>query len=187
MVGAFRRAVAQARREEGLCFASLLSQERILEAFGAARWRWQGWVYTPAVTVWVYLSQCLSPDHSCREAVAGLLAWRLARGERPCSARTGAYCTARAKIPEQVCRELMRQTSGKGGRSRKDIMPLWVLAYFRSRLQPRRQEQPGGPGAIHGPLVGRRVQWHDDHHQRLGRLGCVRDLGQRAGGRHQWR
>jgi hypothetical protein len=82
-----------------------------LEAFGAARWRWQGWIYTPAVTVWVYLSQCLSPDHSCREAVAGLLAWRLARGEGPCSANTGAYCTARGKIPEHVCRELMRQTA----------------------------------------------------------------------------
>jgi hypothetical protein len=110
MVGAFRGAVEKARREEGLCFASLLSSERILEAFGAARWRWQGWVYTPAVTVWVYLSQCLSPDHSCREAVAGLLAWRLARGEQPCSANTGAYCSARGKIPEHVSRELMRQT-----------------------------------------------------------------------------
>jgi hypothetical protein len=111
MVGAFRRAVEQARRQEGLCFAGLLSQERILEAFGAARWPWQGWIYTPAVTVWVYLSQCLSPDHSCREAVAGLLAWRLARGEDPCSANTGAYCTARGKIPEAVCRQLMRQTA----------------------------------------------------------------------------
>ena len=34
---------------------------------------------TPAVTVWVFLAQCLSPDHSCRDAVAQLIAWRLAR------------------------------------------------------------------------------------------------------------
>lgn len=110
MNGSFRRAVAQARRQEGLYFAGLLSEDRILSAFGQARWFWQGWIYSPAVTVWVFLSQCLSPDHSCREAVAGLLAWRLARGERPCSAETGAYCTARAKLPESVCRQLMRDT-----------------------------------------------------------------------------
>src|SRR5687768_17618486 len=111
MFGALRRAVEQARREEGLCFASLLSQELIHQAFGSTRWRWKGSVYLPAVTVWVFLSQCLSPDHSCREAVAGLIAWRLARGQRACSARTGAYCTARGKIPESVCQSLMRETA----------------------------------------------------------------------------
>ena len=106
----FRRAVAEARRQKGLHFASLLSEERIDEAFGIARALWQGWVYTPAVTIWVFLSQCLSADHSCVEAVAGLIAWRLARGQEPCSADTGAYCTAREDLPEEVCSRLMRQT-----------------------------------------------------------------------------
>jgi len=40
-------------------------------------------IYTPAVSVWVFLSQCLSVDHSCREAVARLIAWRVSRGLRP--------------------------------------------------------------------------------------------------------
>ena len=78
---AFRLAVAEARRQGKLYFAGLLSEDRILNAFGKARCVGQGWVYTPAVTIWVFLAQCLSADHSCREAVAGLLAWRLARGE----------------------------------------------------------------------------------------------------------
>jgi hypothetical protein len=107
---AFRRAVAAGRRHGDLCFASLLSEDRILKAFGEARLLWQGWVYSPAVTVWVFLSQCLSADHSCREAVAGLIAWRLARGLSPCSAETGAYCTAREQLPEEVGAELMRET-----------------------------------------------------------------------------
>ena len=106
----FRRAVAEARRQKGLYFASLLSEERIDEAFGIARAVWQGWIYTPTTTIWVFLSQCLSTDHSCVEAVAGLLAWRLARGLSPCSARTGAYCTAREGLPEEVCHRLVRQT-----------------------------------------------------------------------------
>lgn len=110
MDGAFRNAVAAARREGGLFFAGLLSEDRILQAFGDARWKWQGWVYTPAVTVWTFLSQCLSPDHSCRDAVARLLAWRLARGMQPCSAETGAYCTARGELPEEVCSQLARET-----------------------------------------------------------------------------
>lgn len=110
---AFRRAVAEARRQGDLYFAGLLSEDRIHQAFGKARWFWQGWIYSPAVTIWVFLAQCLSADHSCRDAVARLIAWRLARGLKPCSAETGAYCTAREQIPEEACRQLMRETGRK--------------------------------------------------------------------------
>ena len=106
----FRRALAVARQEKGLYFASLLSEKRILAAFGLARALWQGWIYTPAVTLWVFLAQCLSADHSCREAVAGLLTWRLARGQKPCSTDTGAYCSARDDLPEEACLQLVRET-----------------------------------------------------------------------------
>ena len=110
MLGSFRAAVRAARGNEQLYFAALLPEERILDAFGAARALWQGWVYTPAVTVWVFLSQCLSMDHSCRDAVARLVAWRVACGQRPCSADTGAYCTARSHLPEEACRRLVGHT-----------------------------------------------------------------------------
>ena len=120
----FRVAVAHARRQGDLYFAALLSQDRILKAFGKARWLWQGWIYTPAVTVWVFLSQCLSSDHSCRDAVARLIAWRLTQGLSPCSADTGAYCTARNNLPEEVLRGLMRDA----GKQVEDESPerwLW--------------------------------------------------------------
>ncbi len=124
MVCSFRAAVAAARRHGDLYFAALLSQDRIQEAFGTARRLWQGWIYTPAVTVWVFLSQCLSPDHSCRDAVARLIAWRVARGQEPCSADTGAYCTARNDLPEETLHELVRDT----GKQIEDELPeswLW--------------------------------------------------------------
>ena len=105
-----RCGIGSARRHGDLYFAALLPQDHILKAFGAARGAWQGWVYTPAVTVWVFLSQCLSPDHSCREAVARLIAWRLAAGLSPCSADTGAYCTARGDLPEETLHTLVRET-----------------------------------------------------------------------------
>jgi hypothetical protein len=110
MVHSLRAAVAEARRHGDLYFAALVPQDRIEKAFGNARWFWQGWIYTPAVTVWVFLSQCLSPDHSCRDAVARLIAWRVTRGLKPCSAETSAYCTARNDLPEEVVHELMRDT-----------------------------------------------------------------------------
>lgn len=110
MHGAFCRGVARARRSGDLYFAGLLCEDDILRAFGSARFLWQGWVYTPAVTIWVFLAQCLSRDHSCREAVAQLLSWLLARGAKACSADTAAYCTARDRLPEEACFHLARET-----------------------------------------------------------------------------
>ena len=116
---AFRRAVAEARRQGDLYFASLLPEDRINQAFGEARGLWQGWVYTPAVTVWVFLSQCFSADHSCRDAVARLIGRRLVQGLPPCSAETGAYCAARDALPEEACAQLARDA----GRRTDDEAP----------------------------------------------------------------
>ena len=83
MLHSFRVAIAEARRHGDLYFAALVDRQSISEAFGEASSLWQGWIYTPAVTVWVFLSQCLSPDHSCRDAVARLSAWRTAKVGSP--------------------------------------------------------------------------------------------------------
>jgi len=131
MIGEFRAAVGAVRRDRELYFASLLSEERILEAFGEARALWQGWIYTPAVTVWVFLSQCLSMDHSCREAVSRLVAWRVARGLRACSADTGAYCTAREDLPESTCHQLMHET---GLDLEREALPGWSWHGKRVRV-----------------------------------------------------
>jgi len=122
MDAAFRHAVAQARRQGQLYFASLLPEEHIHRAFGQARWLWQGWIYTPAVTVWVFLAQCLSPDHSCCDAVAQLIAWLLACGRPACSAETGAYCSARDRLPEETCRRLSRDS---GRQVEEDAPASW--------------------------------------------------------------
>jgi len=123
MFQSFRSAVAKARQHDNLVFAGLLSAESIHYAFGDARRLWRGWVYTPAVTVWVFLSQCLSADHSCRDAVARLIAWRVAGGQKPCSADTGAYCTARADLPEEACQQLVRDT---GSSLEREAPAAWL-------------------------------------------------------------
>lgn len=110
MFQSFRSAVHEARQHGDLYFAVLLDEEAITRTFGSASQFWQGWIYTPAVTVWVFLAQCLSPDHSCRDAVARLAAWLVTQGRRPCSPETGAYCAARDDLPEAACEELVRST-----------------------------------------------------------------------------
>ncbi len=69
------------------------------------------------------LGQVLSADHSCRAAVARLIAHRLSRGERSCSAETGAYCQARKRLPEEFFSNVARQT---GRALETGVDPQWL-------------------------------------------------------------
>lgn len=88
-------------QEGDLPFATVLSKETIEPALNAVDFAWKDRVYTPLVTLWAFLLQVISADHSCRAAVARLIVHRLANGQPACSARTGAYCQARARLPER--------------------------------------------------------------------------------------
>ena len=63
-------------------------------------------VWTPALTLWCFLSQCLSDSKSCVAAVARALVLRVSLGLPPCSEATGAFCKARAKLPVALLRRL---------------------------------------------------------------------------------
>jgi hypothetical protein len=89
----------QFRQDGDVPFTNVLTEETTAQAL-AAIGGWLDRMFAPLVTLWVFLGQVLSADHSCRAAVARLIAHRLARGQRPCSARTGAYCQARQRLPE---------------------------------------------------------------------------------------
>ena len=68
---------------------------------------WRDRIYSPLVTLWVFLGQVLSADSCCRAAVARLLAHRLSQGQSPCSAETGGYCQARSRLPEALLRRFV--------------------------------------------------------------------------------
>jgi hypothetical protein len=101
----------QFAQAEGLPFSNVLSTAMVLQALQAAGVVVDERIYTPPIVFWLFLSQLLSADGSCREAVARLIAHQAAEGEKPCSARTGAYCQARARLPEEVFAECLRQTA----------------------------------------------------------------------------
>lgn len=114
---------AQFAQAAGLPFSEVLSVEmisRLLREYGVSCVEC---VYTPLVTLWVFLSQVISADQSCRAAVARLVAHRSANGQRSCSSRTGAYCTARKRLPEGVLAQLARETAA--GLDRQ-AAPRWL-------------------------------------------------------------
>ncbi len=95
----------------GLPFADALPEEAIQEAFDdedASFADDPDAIYTPAVTLWAFLSQVLFKDEqrSCVAAVARVVVLLVASAQRPCGGNTGAYCRARAKLSEKVVRRL---------------------------------------------------------------------------------
>lgn len=88
----------------------VLPSERVAQAVeeevGGHRQR----VFPPLVTLTTFIGQVLDADHSCRAAVAQVVAERVAAGEEPCSSATGAYCKARQRLPEELPWRLMRET-----------------------------------------------------------------------------
>jgi Transposase DDE domain len=103
--GRFRHEVDFLRQQflqEGrLPFTEILSAECFKQVLEKIELCWNDRIYTPLVTLWVFLGQVLSADHSCRSAVARLIAHRVSEGLRPCSSETGAYCQARKRLPER--------------------------------------------------------------------------------------
>lgn len=97
-------------RHPELPFAEHLPERQVHHAVRASGVTFRERIFTPAITLWTFLSQVLDPNHSCRQAVARLLAFRTARGLRPCSPDTGAYCKARARLSEDALIRLTRQT-----------------------------------------------------------------------------
>ncbi len=108
--GKFRQQITFLRRQflqkGDLPFRNVLSEETVEEALTAVCVVWNDAIYTPLVTLWVFLSQVLSADHSCRSAVARLIAHRVSQGHRACSSETGAYCQARKRLPEKFFAEV---------------------------------------------------------------------------------
>src|SRR5436305_7344924 len=95
--------------DPALLYAQLVSVEIVAEVVLREVGPTDDLIYTPLVTLTTLLFQILSDDHSCRNAVARLRAWRVAEGLPPCSLATGGYCKARQRLPETLLPRLVRE------------------------------------------------------------------------------
>jgi putative transposase len=107
----FRLVLSSFMQHSGLRFAEVLPEETIRQTFeeeGKLFAQGDKDLYTPALTLWTFLSQVLFKEEqrSCVAAVSRVIVLCVALARAPCSDNTGAYCRARAKLPLVVIRRL---------------------------------------------------------------------------------
>ena len=98
-------------RNEGLPFANILTEANIRDILNEHGVKYRDRVFSPVTTIWGFLSQVLSEDHSCRDAVSRIIAHRAADGKSVCSPNTASYCKARSRILTSVLSTLAKRTA----------------------------------------------------------------------------
>ena len=115
----FRQQIGFLRRQflqvGDLSFGNVLLEEIVEQTLTAVRVVWNEGIYTPLVTLWVFLSQVLSADHSCQAAVTRLIAHRESQGQHSCFSETSGYCSKRSTLAK-----IFRSESGVVSRESLD-------------------------------------------------------------------
>ncbi len=96
---------------KGLPFTDTLTEASIREVLQQQGVEYRDRMYNPVTTIWGFLSQVLSEDHSCRDAVSQIIAHRAACGQTVCSPNTASYCKARSRLPGEVLSVLAKRTA----------------------------------------------------------------------------
>lgn len=95
---------------DGLPFLQVLSLDKFTQIIDKHITSGRNRIYTPLVCLSAFVSQVLSEDHSCNDAVARILAERISEGKEPCSQDNSCYCRARLGLPEELPKELAKET-----------------------------------------------------------------------------
>jgi hypothetical protein len=69
--------------------------------------------FPPSRTFWLFISQVLSEDGSCREALRAFQAWLFLDEGKSASPSTAAYCKARAKLRSRELKQASRRLVNK--------------------------------------------------------------------------
>ncbi len=100
----------QLDQERGLPFLSLLSSPMVEAACRFIGHQWRDRIYTPWITLVIFLSQVLSAEQCCDEAVDRFQKYRYDQGLPKVSVDTSSYCEARKRLPEPLTWRLVQQT-----------------------------------------------------------------------------
>ncbi len=118
--GAVRDQIAQ---QSGLPFLDVLSASEVEANCRAWNHRWRNRIYTPWITLGMFLSQILSSDHLCGDALERFQKYRKDCGLPPVADDTASYCEARQRLPEAVVWELARRSGWAA--PQKLVQPKW--------------------------------------------------------------
>ena len=98
---------------DALPFHEILDADMVESALASEGVQFKDRIYTPFVTLCLFLSQVLDQDHSCRAAVMRLILWMALNDRKPCSTETTSYCEARRRLPLKVIVRLVHETAEK--------------------------------------------------------------------------
>ena len=115
------------RQQDGLPFLDVLRPHSVEQACRDVQHSWRTRTYTPWITLGVFLSQVLSADKSCDDAISRLQKFRHDRGLDPVGTETTSYCEARRRLPERLFWDLVRRV---GRAVHRSADPAWL---FRGR------------------------------------------------------
>jgi putative transposase len=100
----------QLNEQQGLPFLMLLSRAAVEQACRLCNHPWRERLYTPWMTLGIFLSQVLSDDHSCDDAVERFQKFRYDHGLPAVAPETSSYCEARRRLPVALTWDLVRRT-----------------------------------------------------------------------------
>ena len=98
---------------DALPFHEILDADMVESAMASEGVQFKDRIYTPFVTLCMFLSQVLDQDHSCRAAVMRLILWMALNDRKSCSAETTSYCEAHRRLPLKVIVRLVHATAEK--------------------------------------------------------------------------
>lgn len=89
----------------------LLPSRRVAQICDELGHEFRGRIYTPMITVWLFICQVLSKDHGCQHTVNRFNTFRVSKGLRRVATKTTAYCKARCRLPEKLFERLLAVTA----------------------------------------------------------------------------
>jgi hypothetical protein len=115
----------QFAQQAGLPFLDVLSASEVESSCHAHKHKWRARTFTPWITLSMFLSQILSSDHSCEDALDRFQKYLKDSGLPPVSNNTASYCEARQRLPEEAVWDLFRR-SGRSIHDKADAQWLFV-------------------------------------------------------------
>ncbi|VAW87365.1 hypothetical protein MNBD_GAMMA16-1323 [hydrothermal vent metagenome] len=117
-IKSFKQSILQLHH---LPFSDILSTD-VLQRLTDASPRRRDRIFTPLVTLKAFITQVLSTDGSCRQAVSHVFAEKVSQGKKENSINTSSYCKARDNLPLEPPIHAVKET---GEMLHQQAPPSW--------------------------------------------------------------
>jgi Transposase DDE domain/Insertion element 4 transposase N-terminal len=90
-----------------LPLAAVLGGDLIQSAMDELGLKYRDRIFSPCVTIWLFVTQILSADQSCQNVINRFISWLSSRKRKLCSTATGGYSQARQRLPIEFIKVLV--------------------------------------------------------------------------------